>query len=251
MHYLLTLGSFLWTNDVSIPVMLPVQFALVAVASLLIDGSFKEISFQDLLKRCSEASDSREKAWAEFQRRYNQHIILCIFRAAKGVNFEDAGAETIHDLCQEVYLKLLKNETKALRDFRGDESIFAAYLNVIASNVLKNRLKSRNYRTHSKMRSLARVRQGDDAEEVKELLSWETEDEMAEFLFRDSIMNILNVHYASKQTDRDLVVFKLNCFEGLSPKEIVERFPCELSPSGIETLVSRMRQLIRDHLKTS
>jgi len=103
----------------------------------------KEISHSELVNLCSQESKDRY-AWIEFCSRFDQHIWSVINRECREKNiFENFSQpkQVMNDLVQEVYVKLIEKDKKALRDFQGryENSIFL-YLGTIAKNVVRNHL---------------------------------------------------------------------------------------------------------------
>ena len=80
--------------------------------------------------------------WREFENRFDEHIYHMTYRECRNrINFKvrDELYETVRDLAQDVKLKLVKNDFKALKNFRGvaENSIYV-YLTIIARNTVLN-----------------------------------------------------------------------------------------------------------------
>ena len=103
----------------------------------------KEISHSELVELCSQGTENRN-VWIEFCSRFDQHIWSVVYRECEGkIIFEkfSQSSQVVQDLVQEVYLKLLDKDCKALRTFHGayKNSIYL-YLGTIAKNVVRNYL---------------------------------------------------------------------------------------------------------------
>jgi RNA polymerase sigma-70 factor (ECF subfamily) len=214
----------------------------VFVAAQLIE----ELSDNDLIKKCHERSPDWNRFWKEFQRRFDEYIFFMILYELRrhwssAVIYELK--EAIQDLRQEVYEKLLKDDGKALKDFRGEHAeSFRAYLRSIAINLTRN---------FSKKEKMQQMRMNDviiesSAPKLFQInsLTNETEEHLDEEFVKDHMVTTLRAHYPSRNLDRDILIFKLYYFEGLSAKQIHKIMNDELTASGVESTVSRMKQLL-------
>ncbi|NIR47791.1 hypothetical protein GWO43_05000 [candidate division KSB1 bacterium] len=202
----------------------------------------KSLPYNELIAKCTQKSEDWDKTWREFENRYGKLILIYLhreFTRSGGTKFTKQMNETIKDLRQDVYIKLLANNGSALRNFRGDsETSFRAYLNSISINVVKNYIKSK-------------ISEKRGAESVIKDLEFHqpqttnTSDELEEEFFKESIIEKLRQCYKSRNIGRDLLIFRLICFEGHSAAEIQSSFNFGLSVSGIDTLISRMKKTLK------
>ncbi len=141
---------------------------------------------------------------------------------------------------QEVYLILLKNNARTLRNFIGvyENSIFK-YLEVICRSVVSNSFKSskNRYRTVSI----------DELMEKEGVATAASVEETAnEFLKRD-LLSLMRRSYHKKNQrhlSRNMGIFRLYFFMGFTTKQISHFRFAKLSSSGVDTVISRLRAAV-------
>lgn len=224
-------------------------YALILVASIFILTQISEnVSFRELIHECRQKSQDWDTIWQKFEERYGHRIALFIykeFHKLGGKKWSTQVEETVKDLRQDVYIKLLMNKASALSNFRGiDEHAFLAYLNAIAMNVVRNHVKS--IKTEKRGAGSFVTRVGEDKRQMEsEPLTANTPEELEELFFKESIINTLKESYRSRNLDRDIFIFKLFYFEGHTAVDIHAAHNFNLTVGGIETVVSRMKQLLK------
>src|SRR5437763_10110776 len=77
-----------------------------------------EASAADLLRECGEKLTDRA-LWTKFQERFQGLIFLYLMRSLRLRRIQDDAADLVPDLAQEVYLRLVQNDGRILRSFRG------------------------------------------------------------------------------------------------------------------------------------
>ena len=192
-------------------------------------------------------------AWDEFVARFNRRIITYVVRErrVRGYVHHSAEGDAVSDLCQEVYVRLLLNDRRALREFRGD-SDFAVltYLARVARAVVGDAER----RDRSKKRSahvLPIDAAGEDgspslAETLKADPRLDPDRLMDERLLPDRLRELF-VTDGGPNAGRDIMLYQLHVLEGLSARELAERSPSKLSVAAVETILRRTRE----RLKTS
>jgi RNA polymerase sigma factor (sigma-70 family) len=89
-----------------------------------------KLSDADLLKACLD--DERE-AWQAFVIRFSKLIYHSLYRTFKAKNFS-SDSQVIDDLYQEVFLSLVKDKCKKMRQFKGkNKCSLASWLRMIAA----------------------------------------------------------------------------------------------------------------------
>lgn len=222
--------------------------------------TYKKISNLELVKIC--AFSQEEHFWDEFHKRFSKYIKLYIRKAWKNrspkANVDSPNTkETLKDLAQEVYIKILEFDRQALRKFQGENDVsFLAYLAKISSNVV-----SEHFRRQSaeKRRGLEMSMETLLDEEVCELLgtrslssdylSIDGEKLCLTLLESQQISKLMEDSLAGLNSKRDLLVFKLFVVEGLTSKQIIESENLDIKSSSIESIVRRVKDKIRHTLK--
>src|SRR5689334_20526110 len=97
-----------------------------------------ETAAADLLRECGEKLTDRA-LWHQFQQRFQGLIFLYLMRALRLNNIKEDVADIVPDLAQEVYLRLVQNDGRMLRSFRGTrEFSVMAFLAKISSSVVQD-----------------------------------------------------------------------------------------------------------------
>ncbi|MFQ5633438.1 MAG: hypothetical protein ACE5I1_32120 [bacterium] len=139
----------------------------------------------------------------------------------------------VKDLREDVYIALLKDNARALRNFhRDDEYSFLTYLYAISSKLVKHFVRNSE---HTSVIAQSKISIG-----VHEL------ELMA---FQKHIIERLKSNYHSRNLDRDILIFRLFYFKGQKAREIAKNNNINLTVSGVETIVRRIIQRLTESLK--
>jgi RNA polymerase sigma factor (sigma-70 family) len=140
------------------------------------------------------------------------------------------------DWVQEVFTKLVQNDGRIIRSFRGSTelSVFA-FLGSIALSVVADHLRSQ--------RALRRRAQVVPLDQLHEAGAphVDTETKVSALLDLIDVEKALREDEDGKNPERDLLIFKLHFVEGLSAREIASMPALKLSTSGLEKVLSRVR----------
>jgi RNA polymerase sigma factor (sigma-70 family) len=222
----------------------------------------KQLSNRSLIEKLVDAG-AGDPLWTEFVARFEGRLQLVVYRSfqteMKRSPGLDVGApfEAAEDLTQEVFLKLLEGERRALSRFRGrsEHSIYT-YLNAIAVNLVRDHFKRlRALKTPRAAASLSNVV---SPEEGGGGLSYEQaivaegpgpERFVASSELRERIRATLAAISSRETTsERDQLVFQLYFIEGLTVGEIARDAAIGLSESGVEKCIRRIREALRESL---
>jgi RNA polymerase sigma-70 factor (ECF subfamily) len=189
------------------------------------DPTAAEESPEELLRECADLRQSQ--AWDRFLRRFNPLIVATVVRTIRRYGFDRAGLSD--DLAQEVYLKFSANRAKVLREFepRYPGAVFG-YLRVIAANVVHDHFKSKLGK-HPDPCPLPDNVAGPDETEWRLLLR-----DIDDLLKKPPI------------GARDRQIFWLYYRQGMSAKEIAAISSLNLTIKGVESVIVRLNQLIRN-----
>jgi RNA polymerase sigma-70 factor (ECF subfamily) len=184
-----------------------------------------EDSPEALLRECADLRHSQ--AWDRFLRRFNPLIVATVARTIRRYGLDRAGLSD--DLAQEVYLKCSANRARVLREFkpRYPGAVFG-YLKVIAVNVVHDHFKSKlgRHLDHSPLQNNVA---GRDETEWRLLLR-----DIDDFLKKPPV------------SERDRQIFWLYYRQGMSAKEIAALSSLNLTIKGVESVIVRLNQLIRN-----
>lgn len=215
----------------------------------------------ELLRRCA-ASPADNLAWAEFVRRYHLTIkksVVHIFQThvmGEMERKEQLSNDQIDDLVQGVYMRLIQDGRRALRNFKGahDNSIFQ-YLAMISVNVVRDHFRGmRAVKRPKVFCSYDALVSGDGGDELDPLDAIpRAEDcplsEEARVLTRMDIEEALRQVGDWKNRERDVLIFKLRFYEGLELREIAKVKSLRLSPMGVGSSVNRVLKKLRAHFR--
>jgi RNA polymerase sigma factor (sigma-70 family) len=220
--------------------------------------NIKDLDNVELIRLCAQESSNRN-AWIEFYNRFDERIWLVIYRESEKMGFtkEDSQFQnTLKDLVQEVYLKLVANDCKALKNFTGASvnSIYT-YLGVIAKNVVKNHVISINAQKRSlpekSLDEVLTITENGQKIYTKDVIKSpdsDIEDELSVTILKEEIDSILDNILKNKDKDRNKLIFKLCFYEGFSPEEIASQFGFGLSSKRISNLTTEIKNKLRQEL---
>jgi RNA polymerase sigma factor (sigma-70 family) len=186
---------------------------------------YAEVTGEELLGLCAEGGNA--PAWEEFLRRFHPLIISIVTRTAR--RYTPAYAQVVEDLAQDVYLKLNAKGAHVLRRFqsRHPGSSFS-YIKVITANVVHDHFKHTNPIAEQELPADLRADQDTERQ-----------------AFLGEIDALLH-HNASEIECR---IFWLRYRQGLTAKEIAGLPGVPLKVKGVESLLARLCQLVREKLE--
>jgi RNA polymerase sigma factor (sigma-70 family) len=202
-----------------------------------------------LVDRCA---DGDRDAWDEFARRFHRRISLYVVRACGSVGASElATGQAASDLVQEVYVRLLAEDRRALRAWRGEtEASFAAYLGRIVRSVVIDTAR----RVHCQKRAVSTVSLDDTGEDKSAPLAapeaTRPDNLLAERMTTERLRALLRSAANVMHTDRDVLVFQLYTLEGLTAREIASLPHLSLTVVNVEVIVQRTRSRLQRALET-
>lgn len=194
------------------------------------------LSSADLLRSCGRRLDDAA-LWREFEGRFQRRIFLYLLRACRLSSGDDRGiADLLPDLAQDVYVRLVRNEGRALRSFRGDTDFAAfAFLASIATRVVCD-----HFRHDAAMKRTAHIIPFEDARDAR--VGRTPEDvlpmvDLERTLARDR---------SRKHSARDALIFKLHYVEGCTAREIAAFPGFGLTVRGVEAVLTQWRRKVKE-----
>ena len=194
----------------------------------------------ELFQLCAEAPTSA--AWDEFLRRYEKLIKITAQRIAWQW-MDHQSSEEISDLVQNTIVKLLEDDGKALRGFRhiAVNSDFA-FIKVFTLHTSVDHFKKKGARKRAAVEvELTNALGVADARNTEALIE-------RNVLIRE-IDELLRNEWPAADHERDILVFWLYYRTGLTARAIADRESIGMSTSGVESLILRMTQIIRDRFR--
>jgi len=216
----------------------------------------KNLSNTSLIKTCAESLEN-QKAWLEFLERFDRHIKLSVLRAYRFLSIShlkrEIIKEDIRDLVQEVYLRLVKNDCRVLKNFKPKyDKAFYAYLSIICASVVKDffkkfsRLKRKGYMYSIDERSA--ISKENKMISKRLLPSFMQTNPEKQVIAKDLLEKVKNYYSSadSKKGDkRKELIFQLYFIHGLSIEDISCIKGLNISLSNANVTIWRMKREIR------
>ena len=186
----------------------------------------EELSAIDLIEECRRSKST--PVWEEFVRRFQPVIATALWRALNRFH-GDSRRDVLDDLVQQTFLRLCHDNCRVLRnlDLRSDGGVIV-YLRTIATNIAIDYLRSSKPPADPVNENLADLspHRGDHA-----------------LLLADVDRHLRACSQSNYERDRRVFWFYYR--SGLSAKAIASIPTVDLTESGVESLILRLRQCIR------
>ncbi|MEW6729737.1 MAG: sigma-70 family RNA polymerase sigma factor [Acidobacteriota bacterium] len=205
----------------------------------------------EVVKLCSNSPT--HPAWQEFYQRFDRYIKIYIKKAWKRHAWlreaDGTAQETLADLIQEVYLKLLEDDQQALRKFKGTAAnSFFAYLSRIAMNIVAEHFRRQQAdKRKGQMVSTEQLLDESDAHRAGawlltyNYLSTNCEPGLLASITISQLSQLLDEVLMGANQERDKRIFKLHVVDGYSPQQIAAIEDFGLKVSSIESTIRRTR----------
>jgi RNA polymerase sigma factor (sigma-70 family) len=214
-----------------------------------------EWTVSELLERCSR-QPSDNAAWEEFVRRFQTTIRSNVIKTFHRKSREDHDRkpqfpdDLIEDLVQEVYKRLIYDRNRALMRFEGEyaNSIYQ-YLAMISINVVRDHFREARAQKRPKVSySLDELLEAGDSALLNSAVSWLDGHPMSGLTPRytkEEIDQALWKAATGKNRDRDILIFQLRFYEGLTLEEIAKVTGGKLSAISVGSILNRTTKKIR------
>ncbi|HEV8486010.1 MAG TPA: sigma-70 family RNA polymerase sigma factor [Blastocatellia bacterium] len=213
-------------------------------------------SVPHLLELCSGRPPDDE-AWKEFVRRYHSTIRINVIKTFHRKAKEESDRkpqfpeDLVEDLVQAVYIRLVEDRNRALERFEGEhENSIFQYLGMIAINVVRDYFRETRAQKRPKISvSLDELLEmGGDSALLDESMSalWKpTSGASGSALTQEEIDIALRRAVKGKNRDRDLLIFKLKFYEGLTLDEITQSMRLDISAVSVGSIINRIIKKLR------
>jgi len=217
----------------------------------------ENLSNIDLIGFCAESIENH-KAWLEFIRRFNRHIKLSVIKAYRLLSISNLGKEIIlneeiRDLVQEVYIKLVKNNCKLLKNLKpGDNGSISAYLSLTCVSVVKD-----HFRKIGRLKRKPPVKCIDNGAYITNegklinkkmflFIPSNSEDQLIAKDLLEKVKNYYSSVHPKRNNKKRKLIFQLYFLKGLSIKDISRIKGLNISLANANALIWRMKKEIRD-----
>ncbi|KAF0247187.1 MAG: hypothetical protein FD167_3412 [bacterium] len=215
------------------------------VSKMLPSKLLNKISVTELVALCVR---NHTAAWDEFLQRFHRRVLLCALRQAHKSNLNE---NDVAEIVQEVFLSLLSNDYRTLRDFRGTTELeLIAYLSKITHNITLNLLRREERQTQfGKVVSLDSPLKVNDGVSFAQLLEAGNEScpdhSLEDKQSPQQVQELLKSVLTGTNAPRDAIIFYLYAVAGLSAREISQIHTFSLSFANVQTIISRTKEKLR------
>jgi RNA polymerase sigma-70 factor (ECF subfamily) len=198
--------------------------------------NYSSLSCDQLIRACADSGNF--EAWDEFLRRFGKQISLVIWRVAR--QYGEKNNAVVEDLRQEILKKLCEDDCRLLREFNPHhEDAFYGMLRVMAANVAHDYFRARD----CEKRGSGRVNA--DLDDVYAPAAYAASAQIERQVLLLEIEETLRA-VCPEQRDRE--IFWLHYRQGFTANAIAETGNYDLGAKGVETLLHRLRALLRTAL---
>ncbi len=201
----------------------------------------------DLLRECGEKLTDRT-LWEKFHERFQGLIFLYLMRALRMRRIQDDAGDIVPDLAQEVYIRLVQHDGRILRSFRGTtEFSVMAFLARVSAAVAHDyqRQSATDKRGRGQVVPIDSGKTPGTRTGARESSELDTSGLGAILRWID-IQRIVEGDSDTKHAGRNALIFKLHYVDGFEAGEIANFPGFELSKSGVETILTRLRKRIQE-----
>jgi RNA polymerase sigma factor (sigma-70 family) len=202
-----------------------------------------------LISLCCDEENS--DAWDEFIKRFHKQLSLFVFRETRAFKFKDS---EVCELLQDLYLKLLSNDRKILKDFRGNTegSVLAYLLTVVRSVVTDQIRKEIAQKRYAPEISLNAPLKEDQELTIADLIKAGQESSpdhiVNEKITIKHLRELLKEALSGSNAKRDSIIFHLHIINGLSCREIAELSTFSMTTANVQAVVFRTKERLRERL---
>src|SRR5262245_24146666 len=202
-----------------------------------------EMSAPDLVRKCGQKLTD-PALWRQFQECFQGLVFMYVMRSLYMRSIADDVTGIVPDLVQEVYVRLVQNDGRVLRSFKGatEFSVRAFLARVCASVVLDYQ---RQITTDKRSAQVVPIDYAKAAELSRKKWSDAPESESSRL---NSILAWIDVERVvagdsdRKNARRNALIFQLHYINGFESGEIAHFPGFGLTKSGIQAILARLRK---------
>lgn len=199
---------------------------------------FQTLSIEELVQECARSTG--DEAWTEFRRRFHRLIAKVIIRVCR--EFHEYTQETVEDLMQDTYTKLLTEGRALLTRFQAHhEDAFLGYIQTVAANVAYDHFRAQR----AQKRNVEATVELSDA--IVQVFPGPATAVHAEIFFRETDEHLL-LRGNGPDQQRERAIFWLHFRDGLTAREISELPGVPLGVKGVESVIFRLIRYLRNSL---
>jgi RNA polymerase sigma factor (sigma-70 family) len=199
----------------------------------------------ELVHRCGVSND--DELWQEFVDRFGGRLMLGVVRAMRRYGAR-LSRDDREDLVQDVYCRLLQKRSRGLRSCRGKgEQQVAAYLARVAESVVVDKLRADAAAKRGRTLLIERIGERDAERSLRVAIADHSPEErlLAQERRRRFLVHC-RAAVGRRKRERNLQILYLALLEGCSSKEICHRLGEGLTPTGVDSMMHRLRKKLAD-----
>lgn len=219
-----------------------------------------ELTHLELIQAICENPEGRA-CWDEFYCRFHGFIENAATKLCRQLGYQCNAQSCLstEDIVQNIYQKLLQNDLRALRAFKGGRNAsFYKYVLVIIHNEIINQLEKKGAAKRPEI--VASL--DDTGHETNKEESVDLSDRLRSFLFdaetmveftflEDEIEQILREEVKGANKERDIVIFRLALYSELRAEEIARLLETDCSAKRIGNIISDIKYIVKKRLLDS
>ncbi len=214
------------------------------------ESSLAHLPLPELIRSCCE--NNNHAAWREFVTRVHQRIYVFILRDKKLRGLTNIDRSVTYDLIQEVYIRLLANDKRALRDLQGTtERDVLAFLACVTRTTVSDYI--RHVSSLKRAMPLVSLEQDLGLAKGKSMEIADKENLPDQVLdthkAKEELYELLLKTLKGTNAKRDAVIFLLHVFDDLSAREIVSLPAFNMTLPNVDKIIYRIREHLRSLLK--
>ena len=201
-------------------------------------GTDDGLSSADLLRECGRRMTDRE-LWQRFQDRFQKLIFMYLLRGLRRRTPAEDSLDVSNDLAQDVFMRLVQNNGRMLRSFKGttDFSVMAFLARVCVSAIGDHqRYQNAGKRQAGEVISIEEARAA-----ARPLPGEASELDIAAILSLIDVERLVDADTDRKHATRNVLIFKLRYIHGFTPGEIAQFPGFNLTESGIEVVLQKLK----------
>lgn len=204
-----------------------------------------EMTAPDLVRECGQKLTD-PTLWRQFQERFQGLVFKYVMRSLYIRRISDDVAGIVPDLVQEVYVRLVQNDGRVLRSFKGaTEFSVRAFLARVSASVVQD--YQRQIATDKRSGQVVPIDYAKAAEISRKKWADTPESESSSL---NSILAWIDVERVvagdsdRKNARRNALIFQLHYINGFESGEIAHFPGFGLTKSGVQAILARLRKRI-------
>ena len=206
---------------------------------------YSSLSVVDLVRKCAHSNDP--DAWQELVRRFHPVIATSVLRTAR--HWGEPRRHLLDDLIQDTYLKLCNDHCRLLRSFQPEHSnSIYGFVQIVAANIVHDHFKAERAGKRGAGRQTEpiseRVHSDSGASATASGSSAAIERQIQLRQIDEALVRVV----IGRDEKRNRMIFLLHYRQGLTASEIAALRSLHLTTKGVESIISRMTDVIRSHI---